>query len=147
MMDEDRSNCSYCGALEGHLHDFMCDFERCPFCGGQLLTCECCYYRLGFLNYRRYGAETGYLPPDIYENGLSESQAEQWLQVCEKKGRVPYICWPNMCGRCGLLWPEMFQVSDEEWEKHIEPGQRDKMLCRSCYDKIKRWIEEKISDA
>jgi hypothetical protein len=36
----------------------------------------------------------------------------------------------------------MFSVSDQEWEQYVEKGQRDKMLCKPCYDQIKIWIDE-----
>jgi len=55
--------------------------------------------------------------------------------------RVPFIQYPNMCAKCGKLWPEMFSVPDEEWERYVEKGERDKMICRSCYDQIKTWID------
>jgi hypothetical protein len=35
----------------------------------------------------------------------------------------------------------MFGVPTEEWEHYVEIGERDKMLCKSCYDQIKIWID------
>jgi hypothetical protein len=29
------------------------------------------------------------------------------------KERVPFILYPNLCAKCGTLWPEMFMVPDE----------------------------------
>jgi len=57
------------------------------------------------------------------------------------KERVPFILYPNLCAKCGTLWPEMFMVPDEEWERHIEPRMRGKMLCEACYTQIKEWVD------
>jgi len=57
------------------------------------------------------------------------------------KKRVPFILYPNLCAKCGTLWPEMFMVPDEEWERYIEPRMRGKMLCEACYTQIKEWVD------
>ena len=35
------SRCGDCGAVKGHVHHWGCDCDRCPACGGQLLSCDC----------------------------------------------------------------------------------------------------------
>ena len=67
--------------------------------------------------------------------------SENKKQKLDAKRRVPFILYPNMCAKCGALWPEMFLVSDREWKRHIEKSQRSKLICRPCYDQIKTWID------
>lgn len=135
------ATCTDCGAEEGELHELGCDMERCPFCGGQLITCDCPYKQLGLFNRKRYGRETDHLPRAIYEDGLTDTQEAAWIKILKRKGRIPFVVYPNICARCGALWPEFFRVPDEEWEHYIEPAMRGKILCRSCYDAIKQLID------
>lgn len=39
MREGDR--CHDCGATKGNYHHWGCDAERCPVCGGQLISCDC----------------------------------------------------------------------------------------------------------
>lgn len=39
--DEPDGRCHDCNAKHGEVHHYGCDAERCPVCGGQLISCEC----------------------------------------------------------------------------------------------------------
>jgi hypothetical protein len=40
-----------------------------------------------------------------------------------------------------MFWPKFFKVPDDEWEKYIDPYNRDSILCINCFNKIKRLID------
>lgn len=147
--------CHDCGCREGELHAPGCDMECCPFCGGQLISCNCAYKRF----YKRFkpsqwvqgdgkskghfvGHPTEGLPKVVYEKGLPEKVAEKWDEILEREGRIPYIIYPNLCVRCGVKWPKMFSVPDVVWVRYVAPAQRAEMLCRRCFDSIRRLIDE-----
>ena len=132
--------CGDCGVAEGELHQRGCDMERCPFCGHQLIGCDCCYEQLGLVDMEQY-PETDGLPHKIFNEGLNEEDGARWEKILENKGRVPWISYPNFCRMCGELWPKMFMVPNEEWEEYIPINERRYMLCRRCYDEIKRKID------
>jgi len=121
-----KQTCHDCGVYEGQIHEFGCDMERCPFCGNQLISCNCLYEYFG---------------ESISENGLNKQQEDKWLEILERKGRVPYILFPNICGRCGQLWPDMFMVPNDEWEKYIPIKDRDLIICKKCWNEIKKLID------
>ena len=117
-----RERCGDCQALEGENHELGCDLERCPFCGGQLISCDCCYQIL-------------HIDSASHMRGLTRKQRMQWECTLNDKGRVPFIMYPNMCAKCGKLWPEMFSVPDKEWEQYVEKGQAIK--CSANHAMIK----------
>jgi hypothetical protein len=117
MTKLERQTCHDCGVLEGQRHHSGCDMERCPYCGGQLITCDC----------------NTYLDDGVRVNSRSKFDDEN---------AVPFIKYPIICAKCGTFWPEMFMVPNDEWNRYIEPRERDKIICRSCYDQIKAWIDD-----
>jgi len=44
--------------------------------------------------------------------------------------RRRFIYWPQVCARCGKLWPEEFWVEQEEWDKYVG---KDVVLCWPCF--------------
>jgi hypothetical protein len=34
-------SCRHCGAVKGQLHEPLCDYEECPVCGEQVMSCDC----------------------------------------------------------------------------------------------------------
>ena len=143
-----------CGSLEGELHDMGCDMESCPFCGGQLISCECPDTILnpkpGTQIYNKSLADLKRIvEPQLTDlnclialQGMSQLQGIIWMRRIEKKGRIPFIRWPQFCAYCGMIEPDFFSVSKNEWEKYIEPDQRDKIVCHACYDRIKKLIDK-----
>jgi hypothetical protein len=127
-----RSTCHDCGTKEGQLHVLGCDMERCPFCGNQLISCRCVYKKLGI------DVSPGAW---AYSHGLTDAQQGDWKKLLSDKGRIPFILYPNLCAKCGTLWPEMFLVPDPEWKHYIEPRMQREMLCQACYKQIKAWID------
>ena len=142
IMDDDEliPECE-CGVIEGQLHEFGCRWEYCPFCETQFAeNCECSYELLG-LKGRINPPEFDYLPQEVYEEGLSPEQEQQWLELCMAKGRIPFISSPQLCARCGSQWPDTFVVQDRVWSYYTDPGLRDQILCESCFKSIRGAID------
>jgi len=71
---------------------------------------------------------------------LSCEHALMPLDTLDDKGRIPFVEYPDVCAKCGTLWPEMFY--DEKWERYVEPEMRGQVLCKACYAQIKEWIDD-----
>ena len=126
---EEAGICHDCGCREGEIHAYGCDMERCPFCGGQLLSCGCIENHVQ--NIHNF---------DAYDT-LPKETEDEWLAILEHKGRIPYIRYPIVCAYCGELWPGLFMVPDEEWQHYIEKDMQKEVICRECYEHIKHLID------
>jgi hypothetical protein len=138
--DETTAMCE-CGAEEGQLHEWGCRFELCSFCGAvEAGGCECKYDHLG-LRRRENPAEFSYLSEHVYKNGLTDEQEAVWRRRREERGRLPHVYAPQMCGRCGVLWPDMFVVQDAAWEYYAGPALRGALLCEPCFTALRENID------
>jgi hypothetical protein len=129
-----------CGVEEGDLHAPGCQFERCPFCEDRLENCDCSLDFLG-LRGRYHPPQFDYIPEEVYKKGLSGEQAARWEAILTARGRIPYVYAPQMCGRCGELWPALFVVQDAVWDYYAGPDLRDAMLCEACFREIRRNVD------
>ena len=130
-------HCSDCETSEGAPHALFCTKERCPFCGGQLSSCGCIGDVLA-LTEEESRAFAEYIDDSVEPlRGIMS----RWEEALNRKGRVPYIEYPNVCAKCGALWPELFRVPDSEWERYIQIDMRGEILCRSCFDEIRRLVD------
>jgi hypothetical protein len=90
-MGERPRYCPECEAGEGILHEPFCLKERCPFCGGQLASCQCIVAVLGLNEEERRAFEE-------YEDDSIEplqSIVARWDAALEEKGRVPFSLVPE----------------------------------------------------
>lgn len=68
----DNRLCPICLVEDGECHTVGCPVEVCPWCGGQLISCQCRFTQLG-------------------QARLStEDQIDDLLEKLEKKGRLPF---------------------------------------------------------
>ncbi len=70
QVDEDI--CPACHALAGEHHELGCPVEVCPWCGGQLIHCDCRFEQLGL---------------DAISN---ETELLRFEDLLEERGRIPY---------------------------------------------------------
>jgi len=118
--------------------------ERCPFCLGQMISCDCPYRRF----YPSFDPDKPFsgLPESVYRDGLPENEARKWAEILARHGRIRFTAWPILCALCGEKWPEMFMVPNDEWHRYVDPLHRDKILCRPCFTKLKKKIDLAVDE-
>jgi Ankyrin repeats (many copies) len=83
--------CADCGVRNGELHELFCTKERCPFCGGQLASCECIGSVLK-LTHEQQQLVDEYIDDSIPP--LSEIM-HRWQEALTAKGRLPFEAHPD----------------------------------------------------
>jgi hypothetical protein len=80
------TNCPDCDTKKGCLHALFCLRERCPFCHGQLATCDCRNEVLSLT------AEEQIAVAEYIDDSVEplRSIVERWTRALEEKGRVPF---------------------------------------------------------
>ena len=123
--------CLDCGVAEGRIHKPGCDKERCPFCGRQLLSCDCAYKLL------KIDISPGTW---AYEHGLTKEQDRKWDKMLRDKGQIPYKYDPLRCDRCNKIIvagsQDYFHIDDSIWKKYVPAKWQDKVICRKCYEDV-----------
>ncbi len=69
---EEASHCPACGVLEKQQHLLGCVVEVCPWCNGQLQSCNCRFEKLGV------------------DEIKTEQQIESFVELLEEKGRIVF---------------------------------------------------------
>jgi len=85
-MNNIRANCPDCGCAPGTLHDFFCTKERCPFCGGQLVSCQCNRSVLNLSDEERTALDE-YVDDSVEP---LKGVVERWKEAVESNGRIPW---------------------------------------------------------
>lgn len=68
----DADICPACHAESGEYHELGCPVELCPWCGGQLIHCDCRYEQLGL------------------DAISTEEELSQFEAILNDRGRIPY---------------------------------------------------------
>jgi len=102
----DERCCGDCGVAPGALHVRGCDVERCPFCGRQLIGCDCARTRAGCAE----GVE------------LTDAEYAVWEADLEKAGRLPWTGeFPGSAEARAFGWYAYFHEGLCRWFRCDDP--------------------------
>jgi hypothetical protein len=113
-------NCPCCNVEPGELHLSLCSVERCPFCGGQAMSCGC------------YARQLGYHEDLDCDDEPTDEEWEIWQQKLDMQGRLPWTGeWPGLADcREHNLW--CYQDPDHYGNPEMNYGH---IPCESCHPK------------
>lgn len=100
------------------------------------LTCHDCDAEVGKLHQLGCDMERCPICPSHEEKQLISCGH---YDVVAKGGipRIPYIQPLVHCSVCNELFPDFFNVPDEEWDKYVIPTLQHQVLCKDCYEAMK----------
>ena len=83
--------CPDCGCGDGQLHDLFCTKEQCPFCDGQLMSCDCIKSVL------KLTPEEEKFVDDYIDDSVPPLSdiMQRWKHALNQKGRIPFRSFPD----------------------------------------------------
>ena len=92
--------CNDCAVKPGELHRPGCDVERCPFCGGQLISCGC---------------NREILQMEDDDADMNPIQSAEWERRLQERGLIPWTgTWPGVAECVEFGWYAYF---DKGWHR------------------------------
>jgi hypothetical protein len=78
--------CPDCGVPPGDLHEIFCTVERCPFCEGQLASCDCIKAVL------QLNDDEIRLVEEYHDDSVEPLRGivHRWIKRLELEGRIPW---------------------------------------------------------